>query len=155
MAKHNRASFIHAKLSPTQSRILGSYALVSMHGWFLAKLALPSESGAIELLVGLAALTGLIASITFFVGSYGVIANAPDSMLDEREQVVRYRAYFSAFQYIVVMTIAGGMIPEFLAKVFNFELSVAVMKNFMLLMFATALILPGFIIAWSDRELAE
>ncbi|MBU6252593.1 MAG: hypothetical protein KGN98_05330 [Alphaproteobacteria bacterium] len=136
-------------------RVVGSYALLAMHGWFLAKLALPSASGALEMLVGMAALTGLIASITFFVGSYGVIANAPDSMLDEREQSVRYRAYFSAFQYIVVMTIAGGMIPELLAKLFNFELSVAVMKNFMLLMFATALILPGFLIAWSDRDIVD
>jgi hypothetical protein len=39
--------------------------------------------------------------------------------------------------------------------VFDFELSVATMENFMLLMFTTALILPGFLLAWSDRQMAD
>lgn len=138
--------------SPRTARILGSYSLIAMHSWFLAKLGLPSADGSVEVIVGFAALTGMIASIVFFIGTYGVMANAPDAMLDERELADRNRAYFSAFKYIVAMTILGGMIPELLAKLFNFELSVGVMKNFMLLMFTTALVLPGFFLAWSARE---
>lgn len=155
MATTDRDRFARINLSPRAGKILGSYALIAMHGWFLTKLILPSEDGVAELLVGIAAITGMLASVFFFVGTYGVIANAPDAMLDERELADRNRAYFGAFKYIVLMTMAGGMFPEFLAKVFDFELSVAMMENFMLLMFTTALILPGFLLAWSDQQMAD
>lgn len=151
MAKSEPARFARINLSPQMGKVLGSYALIAMHTWFFAKLGLPSESGGAEVAVGIAALTGMIASILFFVGTYGVMANAPDAMLDERELAQRNRAYFTAFKYLVLMTILGGMVPEFIAKVLNFELSVAVLKNYMLLMFTTALVLPGFVLAWSDR----
>ena len=151
MAKSEPKRVTRINLSPRAGKLLGSYALIAMHAWFFAKLGLPSENGGAEIAVGLAALTGMIASILFFVGTYGVMANAPDAMLDERELSQRNRAYFSAFKYLVLMTILGGMVPEFIAKAFNFELSVAVFKNYMLLMFTTALVLPGFMLAWSDR----
>lgn len=152
MVKTDKSQHMHIKLGPRTGRVLGGYALLAMHGWFLAKLSLPSQSGAGEVLVGLAALTGMIASMVFFVGTYGVLANAPDNQLDERELADRNRAYFSAFKYLVFMTILGGMVPELMAKLFKFELSVGVMKNFMLLMFATALILPGYMLALKDKE---
>ncbi len=155
MATTDRDRFARINLSPRSGKILGSYALFAMHGWFLTKLTLPSADGVAELLVGIAAITGMLASVFFFVGTYGVIANAPDAMLDERELADRNRAYFGAFKYIVLMAMAGGMFPEFLAKVFDFDLSVATMENFMLLMFTTALILPGFLLAWSDRQMAD
>lgn len=152
MDRTNASRILRIHLSPLMGKILGGYALIATHGWFLAKLSLPSQTGGSEVFVGLAAVTGMIASITFFVGTYGVLANAPDTMLDERELADRNRAYVSAFKYLVAMTIAGGMIPELLSKIFNFELSVAVMKNFMLLMFTTALVLPGFVLAWTDKD---
>ena len=155
MATTDRDRFARIHLSPRAGKILGSYALIGMHGWFLTKLILPSEDGVAELLVGIEAITGMLASVFFFVGTYSVIANAPEAMLDERELADRNRAYFGAFKYIVLMAMAGGMFPEFLAKVFGFELSVAMMENFMLLMFTTALILPGFLLAWSDRQMAD
>lgn len=154
MTRTNTPRAMRIHLSPLMGKILGSYALIAMHGWFVAKLGLPSQAGGLEIFVGLAALTGMIASIIFFVGTYGVLANAPDAMLDERELAERNRAYVSAFKYLVAMTIAGGMIPEMLSKMFNFDLSVAVMKNFMLLMFTTALVLPGFLLAWTDKSAA-
>jgi len=151
MAKPEQKRFVRIDLSPRSGKFLGSYALIAMHTWFFAKLGLPSASGGTEVAVGLAALTGMIASILFFVGTYGVMANAPDAMLDERELSQRNRAYFSAFKYIVLMTILGVVLPEFIAKVLNFELSVEFLKNYMLLMFTTALVLPGFMLAWYDR----
>ncbi len=152
MTDPQTARFVRINLSPRTSKLLGSYALVAMHAWFLIKLGLPSSSGGAELAVGLAAITGMLASIVFFVSTYGVIANAPDAALDERELAERNRAYFGAFKYLVLMTVAGGMVPELLAKLFRFDLSVGVLKNFILLMFTTALVLPGFLIAWSDRD---
>jgi hypothetical protein len=131
MTDTQTARFARINLSPRMGKLLG---------------------GGAELAVGLAAITGMLASIGFFLGTYGVLANAPDAALDERELAQRNRAYFGAFKYLVAMTIAGGMVPEFLAKLFNFELSVGVLKNFILLMFTTALVLPGFLIAWAERD---
>ncbi|MCZ8324699.1 MAG: hypothetical protein O9283_05510 [Sphingomonadaceae bacterium] len=152
MTDTQTARFARINLSPRMGKLLGGYALVAMHGWFAIKLGLPFASGGAELAVGVAAITGMLASIGFFLGTYGVLANAPDAALDERELAQRNRAYFGAFKYLVAMTIAGGMVPEFLAKLFNFELSVGVLKNFILLMFTTALVLPGFLIAWAERD---
>lgn len=152
METTDKAPVVRLKLGPRTGRLLGGYALVAMHAWFIAKLGLPSGSGAAEVFVGLAALTGMVAGLIFFVGSYGVMANSPDDALDERELSQRNRAYVSAFRYLMLMTILGGMVPELFAKILGFELSVGAMKNFMMLMFTTALVLPGFLIAWSDRS---
>lgn len=152
MTKTDTNRITRINQSPRTARIVGSYALIAMHGWFFAKLGLPSEDGAAEVIVGLAALTGMITSILFFLGTYGVMANAPDTMLDERELADRNRAYFSAFKYLVAMALLGGVIPEFLAKAIGFELSVGVLKNYIFLIFTTALVLPGFFLACSARE---
>ena len=152
MTKTDTNRITRINQSPRTARIVGSYALIAMHGWFFAKLGLPSEDGAAEVIVGLAALTGMITSILFFLGTYGVMANAPDAMLDERELADRNRAYFSAFKYLVAMALLGGVIPEFLAKAIGFELSVGVLKNYIFLIFTTALVLPGFFLAWSARD---
>ena len=152
MTKTDTPRFVRINQSPRAARIMGGYALIAMHGWFFAKLGLPSADGSAEVIVGLAALTGMITSILFFLGTYGVMANAPDAMLDERELADRNRAYFSAFKYLAAMTIAGGVIPEFLAKAIGFDLSVGVLKNYIFLIFTTALVLPGFLLAWSARD---
>lgn len=151
MTNATTSRFLRVNLSPRAGRLLGGFALVTMHGWFVLKLGLPSSSGGVELAAGLAAIAGMIASMVFFVCSYGVLANAPDMDLDERELAQRNRAYFSAFKYLVMMTILGGLVPELVAKLFKFELSVGLMKNYMLLMFTTALVLPGAMLAWADK----
>jgi hypothetical protein len=151
MKKDKAGNFLRIDLGHRKSKALSGYALVAMHLWFVLKLNLPSSEGLMELIVGLCALTGMIASIIFFVSTYGVLANAPDQMLDEREVGERYRAYFDSFKYLLLMTILGGMIPELMSKALGFELSVGVMKNFMLLMFTTGLVLPGTFLAWRDR----
>ena len=140
-------------LGPIAARVLSLYAIVAMHAWFIIKLALPSENGALELVTGLCALTGLVASIAFFVSTYGVLANAPNEMLDEREQYERNSAYFGAFKYVIAMILFGSIGSEFCAKLFRFNLSVAVMQNYLTLMFATALVLPAGLLAWRDRVL--
>lgn len=140
------------RISRAAGKLLGGYALVAMHGWFIFKLALPSPTGLLESVVGIAAITGMVTSLAFFVSSYGAIANAPDALLDERELADRNRAYVFSFKYLVAMTLAGGILPEILAKVFAFSLSIGVMKNFMMLMFTTALVLPGTVLAWSEKD---
>jgi hypothetical protein len=151
MTSNHTPKILRIALSPTAGRLLGGFALIAMHGWFLMKLALPSEAGMTQLLASLAALSGMIASVVFFVSTYGVLANSPDQMLDERELVDRNRAYFGAFQYIVGLTLIGCIAPELAAKVLNFELSIGVMQNYLTLMFATAIVLPGALLAWGDR----
>jgi hypothetical protein len=155
MTKNDQRRFVGIGLRPRTGKLLGGYALIAMHGWFVVKLTLPSQTGLVEPLVGFAALTGLVASACFFLGTYGSLARASETTLDERELASRNRAYFSAFRYIVLMTFVGGIIPDLLASFFNFELSVGILQNFILLMFATALVLPGFLIARSEREFTD
>jgi len=151
MSTTESTRFAPKNLSPRAGRLLAGIALGTMHGWFILKLGLPSSSGFMNFMIGIAAIAGVIASITFFGCTYGALANAPDTLLDEREMADRNRAYFTAFKYIVLMTILGGLVPEFMAKLFKFELSVGVMTNYMLLMFTTAIVLPGAVLAWNDR----
>lgn len=151
MKQHKTGNFVRINLGHRTSKALSAYALGAMHLWFVLKLYLPSSEGLMELIVGLCALTGMIASFVFFVSTYGVLANAPDQMLDEREVGERYRAYFESFKFLILMTILGGMIPELMSKALGFELSIGVMKNFILLMFTTGLVLPGAFLAWRDR----
>jgi hypothetical protein len=138
-------------LGPLAARALGSFAVVAMHAWFIIKLTLPSQSGMPELAAGVLALSGLIASAAFFVCTYGVLANAPDDMLDEWQVLERNRAYFDAFRYLVAMLLVGGIGSELCARVLDFELTVGVMQNYLLLMFATAMVLPAGLLAWRDN----
>ena len=64
MATTDRDRFTRINLSPRSGKILGSYALFAMHGWFLTKLTLPSADGVAELLVGIAAITGMLHACT-------------------------------------------------------------------------------------------
>ena len=142
-------------LGPRAARLLGGYALAAMHAWFVIKLTLPSEAGAMELVAGIAALTGLLACVTFFVCTYGVLANSPDDMLETWQVGERNRAYFDAFKYILALLLAASLGSDFLAKLFDFELSVPVMQNYLVLVIATALILPAYLLAWRDRRPAR
>ena len=137
-------------LVPRSARVLGGLALVAMHAWFILKLTLPSQSGAVELIAGVMALTGLIASGAFFVCTYGVLANSPEHMLDEWQVSERNRAYFGAFKYLVLMLLVGSLGSDLGAKLLHFELSIAVMQNYMVLMVATAIVLPASLLAWRD-----
>jgi hypothetical protein len=142
-------------LGPGAARALSGLALSAMHFWFIAKLALPSEGGELELWVGLAALTGLVSSVAFFVCSYGVLANAPDAMLGEGQRFERNRAYSDAFKSIAAMLLLGSVGAEFVTGIFGVELSVAILQNYLLLMFTTALVLPATLLAWRDVALED
>ena len=139
-------------LGPRAARLLGGYALVAMHAWFVIKLTLPSETGGMELIAGLAALTGLLACATFFVCTYGVLANSPDEMLEDWQVSERNRAYFGAFRYLLALLLLASLGSDFIAKLFDFELSIAVMQNFLVLVIATALVLPAYLLAWRDQR---
>lgn len=142
-------------LGPGAARALSSFALLAMHFWFIAKLSLPSENGVLELSVGFAALTGLISSVAFFVCSYGVLANAPDELLDEGQRFERNRAYSDAFKTVAAMLLLGSIGAEFATDIFGVPLSIGILQNYLLLMFTTALVLPATLLAWRDVPLED
>lgn len=150
MTTSDRRKPIMITLGPWSARVLGSYALIAMHSWFLIKLALPSDSGAAELVAGVMALTGLLSSGAFFVCTYGVLANSPDDRLDEWQVSERNRAYFGAFKYLVTLLLVGSLFGDLLARLFHFDLSMKVVQNYLVLMLATALVLPASLLAWRD-----
>lgn len=142
-------------LGPWAARVLGGYALLAMHAWFVLKLMLPSDSGAMELAAGMAALTGLLASIAFVICTYGVLASAPDALLDERQSAERKAAFFGAFKYLVALLLIGAIGSDLGAKIFGFDLSIAVFQNYLVLLLATALVLPATLLAWRDSALED
>ncbi len=142
-------------LKPRTARLLGAYGIVAMHLWFGFKLILPSETGALELIAGIMALTGAIAAVVFFTCSYSYLANAPDADLDERQILDRDRSYFGAFKYLVAMLAVGGIGSELAAKTIGFTLSTAVFQNYLFMLFIVALILPGCLLAWKDGSSDE
>ena len=81
MATTDRDRFARINLSPRSGKILGSYALFAMHGWFLTKLTLPSADGVAELLVGIAAITGMLASVFFFAGTLQMLLKIRPGLL--------------------------------------------------------------------------
>lgn len=141
-------------LAPRSARTVAGLALVSMHGWFLLKLTLPSEGGAEEILTAAMALFGLVSSVALFVSNYGVLANSPDERLDEWQILQRSKAYIRAFQYVVAMIFVGLACSDILERFFGFELSIGIMENYLVLIFATAIVLPAALLAFWDRTLA-
>jgi hypothetical protein len=71
--------------------------------------------------------------------------------LDERELSERNSAFVRAYEYLFVMLLLSSVIPEGVAKLLNTELTVAFMEDFILLLFATGFLLPGFLLAWRAR----
>jgi hypothetical protein len=88
-----------------------------------------------------------------FLCTYNFVANAPASQLDERELADRNAAYFKAYQYAVILLLVGYLGTDFLARLFDFQVTPSVTQNFFLLGFMTVLITPATILAWRDEDL--
>lgn len=142
-------------LGPWGARALSGSALVAMHAWFLLKLTSPSDLDGVERVAGALALAGLLASVTVFVCTYGVMANAPSEWLDEWQLTERNRAYFSAFKYLTSMLLVGSIGAEVCARLYRMELKAGVMQDYLMLMFATAMVLPASLMAWRDTPLGR
>lgn len=140
-------------LGPRAARLLGGYALVAVYAWFMVRLVFPSATAALDLAASLLAVTGLIAAVAFFVCTYGVLANAPDDMLDEWQIAQRNRAYLSAFRWLVALVLLGAIGAEIATRLLRFEISISSMQNYLLLMLATAMVLPASFLAWRDSPL--
>lgn len=138
-------------LGPTASRVIGLYALIAVHGWFVLEYAYPSAGEHFALALSLLKISGLLATAIFVMGTFGAMAYAADRELDERELSQRNSAFVRAYEYLFVMLLLSSVIPEGVAKLLNTELTVTFMKDFILLLFATAFVLPGFLLAWRAR----
>ncbi len=140
-----------SSLGPTASRIIGLYALIAVHGWFVLEYTYPSAGQQVALALSILKISGLLAAAIFVMGTFGAMAFAADRELDERELSERNSAFVRAYEYLFVMLLLSSVIPEGVAKLLNTELTVAFMKDFILLLFATGFVLPGFLLAWRAR----
>ena len=140
-------------LSPRAAKALSAVALGALYLWFILKLLLTGEQPALQLVVSFAALVGFSSSIVVFLCSYSFVANAPVEDLDEREVQERNAAYLHAYGYAVMMLLIGLIGSDLIGKVFgNFNLSPAVIANFLNLAFFSCLIMPATILAWRDQD---
>ena len=140
------------RMGPTASRMIGLYALVAVHGWFVLEYAYPSAGEQLALALSVLKISGLLATSIFVMGTFGAMAYAADRELDERELAQRNSAFVRAYEYLFVMLLLSSVIPEGVAKLLNTELTVTFMQDFVLLLFATAFVLPGFLLAWRARR---
>ena len=141
-----------SSLGPTASRMIGLYALVAVHGWFVLEYTYPSAREQFALVLSVLKISGLLATVIFVMGTFGAMAYAADRELDERELAQRNSAFVRAYEYLFVMLLLSSVIPEGVAKLLNTELTVSFMQDFVLLLFATAFVLPGFLLAWRARR---
>jgi hypothetical protein len=145
--------FKYILLKPRSAKALSAVSIAAMWLWFLLKLHLTDEQTGVQALVGLCALIGLIGCIVMFLCTYNFVANAPASQLDERELADPNAAYFKAYQYAVILLLVGYLGTDFLARLFDFQVTPSVTQNFFLLGFMTVLITPATILAWRDEDL--
>lgn len=139
-------------LSPGGAKVLSAVAIGGMYLWFALKFFLSGDQPELRLVVGLSGLVGVIGSIVVFFCTYGFVANAPDKYLDEREVQDRNAAYLQAYIYAVAMLLIGCIGSDLIGKTYStFEVTPAVIANFLTVAFFTCLIMPATILAWRDR----
>lgn len=109
----------------------------------------PQQAG-LQVAVGVLGLAGMVASVLLFLSTYSFRANAPDTQIDEREVVERNRAYFRAYQTLVLVLLLSYIVTEVLEKAFGWVPSRGVIANFLTVLIFTALTLPAALLSWRD-----
>jgi len=143
-------------LTPTSAKVLSVVAIGALYAWFLLKLFLTGDQPAMQLVVGVLGLIGVVSSIVMFLCTYGFVANAPDNCLDEREIQDRNAAYMRAYIYAVSMLLVGYIASDIVGKVYSgFEVTQDVVTNYLNLSLFTSLIIPATVLAWRDKGLDE
>ena len=135
-------------LSAPAARRLSILVLGCLFGGYMLAAVLPQAPRALEAGFSLLKITGLLGAFALFLDGHGQTANAPDTMLDERQRVERDRAYvrshqiivgalFAAFVYTVPAVPLGWWLPAQGA-------AIDLLSAFGI----AALALPGIILAW-------
>lgn len=139
-------------LSNTAARFVSALALGGLHAWFFLKFLLVDPWPALQVVVGLCGLVGMVSASIIFLCRYSYQANAAEKDIDERELLQRNAAYFRTHQYMVVAVLIGCLVMEFWERATGLALGTGQMGNFLTLLFFTGLILPASILAWQDRR---
>ena len=144
----------YLNFSRTTARALSLGALGSLSLWFALKFLVADEPGpqqaGMQVAVGVLGLAGMVASVLLFLSTYSFRANAPDTQIDEREVVERNRAYFRAYQTLVLVLLLSYIVTEVLEKAFGWVPSRGVIANFLTVLIFTALTLPAALLSWWD-----
>lgn len=143
-------------LRPRGARALSGAAIGGLYAWFILKFFVSDDRPWLQVAIGLLGLLGVVGSLVMFCCTYGFLANAPDSSLDERELQQRNAAYLRAYTYAVSMLLIGYIGTDLIGKVFaSIEVSSSMIRNFLNLAFFTCLIMPAAILAWRDQPISE
>lgn len=85
----------------------------------------------------------------WLVGATGARADSPDEYLDEREIAVRNEVYLNAFRVLGAIIAVGYLVLTFFPN-----LSITA-KNVVATLFPIALLLPTFVLAWTQPDPLE
>jgi hypothetical protein len=138
-------------LTPGSARVLSLISIGGMHLWFILKFFLEGTAPALQFVVGLTALVSIVGCTVVYVCTYNFVANAPSTLLDERELAERNAAYFRSFQYVCVLLLVGYIGTDVSARTIEPVISKQVIANYFVVAFFTSLIMPAAILAWKDR----
>jgi len=150
LVEYNRDHYL--RLRPGTARILSAASLLALAVGLILKLVPSADSAAAGSLLSV---LGMVGVCVMFVCTYGFIANAPDTQIDERELQVRNAAYFRSYQYgvfAIFFVLIGSEIAE---KMFDVQLSALQLRELLSALFFSALIMPATILAWHDSSSEE
>lgn len=139
------------KLSLRTARILSVLVLAGLGIGYLGGAVAAGPDGTPPILFSLLRLAGLLSALALFIEARGQMAQASDSMLDERERALRDRSYVVTHQ-IMVAVLFGFFLWSIIARFIDGWMPAQEQALDLLSGFAIcSLALPGIIIAWRER----
>ncbi len=138
------------KLSRRSARILSVLVLAGLVIGYLGGAIFIGPDGDPLLAFILLRLTGLLSALALFIEARGQLSQASDAMLDERERMVRDKAYVGTHQ-IMVTAMFGFFLWSIIAKLIDGWMPGQAQALDLLSGFAiSSLALPAIIIAWRE-----
>ena len=116
--------------------------------WFLMKCFLPSASGTLETLVAALAAVSTAALFPLQASTYGYWAHATTAQIDERQAAQRQTAFYWTLLYVLTGILLAYISVD--AERLQTLLTMSVIRNYLFVLFLTALAMPTALLAWFD-----
>lgn len=148
MVDYNRDHYL--RLRPGTARLLSAASLLALAVGLILNLVPIAAGSPLLRAASLLSVLGMVGCCAMFVCTYGFIANAPDTQIDERELQVRNAAYFRSYQYGTIAVVCVLACSELAEQLLGLELSGRQYRHLLSALFFSAMMMPATILAWHD-----